>query len=177
LGGTRKSRVDHHGPDPCHAPLKEVPVSNEAFLRSELARVIDVMSSRPNGGYVEDWPLKRAHGMSDAEIDERLPDKIELPIALREYYRMLGRHPINATYNWLRPVDQLEVVRGKVVFLDENQGVVMWGIAKKDQLVEDPTIFQAALGFDEIRWYSERNSFTAFMAETWRWTITGEDDG
>lgn len=152
-------------------------MSNEAFLRSELARVIEVMASRPNGAFVEDWPLKPTHGMSDAEIEEQLPDNVVLPVALREYYRMLGRHPINATYNWLRPVDQLEVVRGKVVFLDENQEVVMWGIATKDQLAEDPTVFQAALGFDEIRWYSERKSFTAFLAEMRRWTITGENEG
>ncbi len=152
-------------------------MSNEPFLRSELARVIDVMASRPNEGYGEDWPLTPAQGMSDAEIDEHLPDNVVLPIALREYYRLLGRHPINATYNWLRPVDQLEVVRGKVVFLDENQEVVMWGIAKKDQLAEAPTVFQAARGFDEIRWYSERKSFTTFLAEMWRWTITGENDG
>ena len=67
---------------------------------------------------------------------------VRLPGPLRGYYLAAGRHPINQAHNRLWPPDALEVERGRVVFLEENQGVVYWAVPARGRAA-DPMVFQA----------------------------------
>jgi len=140
--------------------------------------VVDVLLQRGllDEGEAEEWKLGPEVGISAQEIDRDLPDGIDLPPGLRSYYLVAGRHPVNHRHNRLRPVAQLEVDQHRVVFLDENQGVVFWGIAVDDEAA-DPIVWQGqpATGDRPTTWYCEDTPLTAFLSEMWRFTVTGEN--
>jgi len=56
---------------------------------------------------------------------------VNLPAPLREYYLSVGRHKINSAHNRLLPPDALEVSQGRLVFMEENQCVVFWGVRSR----------------------------------------------
>jgi hypothetical protein len=120
-------------------------------------------------------PLSPQDGMSDAEIESLLRGQA-IPSAMRDYYRVAGRHWINNSYNELLRPDALEDVDGYLVFMNENQCVVRWGIRNADQTADDPTVFQGQEINDVCNWYSEDLCFSQFMIATWNWVLTGEGD-
>jgi hypothetical protein len=87
---------------------------------------------RPGHGYPE-----RVVASSEARLGVRLPPP------LRAYYLSIGRHPFNRAHNRLWPPEALEVYQGRLVFLEENQGVVFWGVRSRSTAA-DPVVFQTA---------------------------------
>ena len=83
---------------------------------------------------------------------------IALPAKLREYYLTLGKHEaINNSYNRLLPPGkQIEFSDEYLIFYEENQGVVNWGIKKEDLLQPDPPVYG---GYTDdkgnLNWYPE----------------------
>jgi hypothetical protein len=73
---------------------------------------------------------------------------VKLPRALREYYRVTGSHPaLNRTHNRLIEPARIGFVVGPageqfLVFYEENQEVVVWGIPRADLGLEDPPVWQ-----------------------------------
>jgi hypothetical protein len=63
---------------------------------------------------------------------------VRLPPALRAYYTAVGRHPLNRVSDRLRPPEAVELTGGRLVFLDENQGVVCWGVRAGGRAGPDP---------------------------------------
>jgi hypothetical protein len=113
--------------------------------------------------------LTRKDGVSVADIqkcEERL--KLKLPAALRDYYRVAGELPINREHNVLYPPRQLRVENGKLVFMEENQRVVFWGLDMKELKKPDPLVFQAN-NETPLKWYSEGKAFSDFIIGMWRW--------
>ena len=73
------------------------------------------------------------------EIDKDL----NLPYALREYYRLLGNlTSINKAHNVLLHFNDIYIEDNKLIFTIENQGVCYWGIDIKDLAIEDPPIYE-----------------------------------
>ena len=111
--------------------------------------------------------LSRSDGISFQEIgncEKRLAT--QLPIALREYYAIAGKLDINVEHNRLYTPRQLKNWRGKLVFMEENQNVVFWGVDIDDS--GDPEVLQACNEMP-LRWYSEECTLSRFIVKMWRW--------
>lgn len=102
-----------------------------------------------------------------AEAEERLGCR--LPEALRTYYRLAGGcKTLNDAHNHLYPPERLAVLEGHLLFMDENQSVVSWGFRLEDLSHLDPVVFQRN-NTPPAEWFSEEQSFTAFMEELFDW--------
>jgi len=68
-----------------------------------------------------------------------------LPKILADYYRFSGHGDrLNCTQDRLRAPTELERRDGAIVFYDENQGVVCWGVLEIDWDQDDPPVCRAA---------------------------------
>ncbi len=97
-----------------------------------------------------------------------------IPAALFDYYSLAGRHWINENHNRLRPIEALEYMDDTLVFMEENQCVVFWGIRRADLGEADPVVWQGVNG-EPIEWYAEDHRLSRFLMAMWQWTMTGED--
>lgn len=99
-----------------------------------------------------------------------------LPPSLRELYRVAGNHPLNRVHHRLLPPDELERDDMRVVFVEENQQVVVWAFDTHDRAA-DPLVWQGQPDPDEATgfvWYPEDRSLSEFMISMWKWILTGE---
>lgn len=95
--------------------------------------------------------VAKSHGFPTRMIDAaetRLG--FRLPDSLRDYYLTIGRHPMNRIHNRLLPPDALEVHRGRLVFMEENQWVYHYGV-RVSRGVADPFVVVTD-DLDEGRW-------------------------
>jgi hypothetical protein len=118
-------------------------------------------------------PLNKSDGISNAEI-EKLTKGKQIPAAMRDYFRVAGRHWLNTNHNALHPLDSLDSVDGYTIFMDENQLVVQWAIHDMEMSDEDPIVYQGQQTEIGYEWYAEDLTFSRFMVRMWRWIITGE---
>lgn len=113
--------------------------------------------------------LTTQDGMEAASLaasEKRL--KLKLPGALKIYYEMAGRLAINREHNRLYQPRELTKLNGKLVFMEENQTVVFWGMDIKTLNLLDPEVFQAS-NETPVHWYSEGLAFSDFIIKMWRW--------
>ncbi|HUS34761.1 MAG TPA: SMI1/KNR4 family protein [Verrucomicrobiae bacterium] len=112
------------------------------------------------------FPLRARDASSERQI-RRAERKlgIELPRTLRDFYLVAGREKILRTaFQNIRGPDELAIERGKLVFVDENQGAVVWGLDLNTPASKDPTVFQGAIIDDEVhRWYRECDRCSTFL--------------
>ena len=111
-------------------------------------------------------PLTPEDGQPEASIsvaEARLG--LRLPAVLREYYLLAGRvDRFNRAHNQLRRPEELSVDGGKLVFLEENQCVVFWGVEVGTPTEDDPPVYQA----ENVRgrpteWYLEHKQCSEFL--------------
>jgi hypothetical protein len=76
-----------------------------------------------------------------------------IPEALRDYYLSVGRHELNRIHNRLWSPDDLEVSQGRLVFLEENQCVVYWGVRRRTTAA-DPLVSQT-MDLDDGGWAAD----------------------
>jgi hypothetical protein len=91
-----------------------------------------------------------------------------LPAALRDYLRLAGQAKENREHNWLLSPEALVVEDGYLVFMEENQSVVDWGIPRALARKADPTVWQRVNG-DAPKWYSEKMCFSEFILANLAW--------
>ena len=96
---------------------------------------------------------------------------IKVPRALRDYYLVAGRERVlNHVFNRLVAPDEWEVHRRKLVFMVENQEVVVWGVSLSGRSTEDPAVFQAATVSDGLAdWYQEQRRCSVFLTVMLHW--------
>ena len=94
--------------------------------------------------------------------------KLMIPTALREYYSVAGRLPLNKEHNRLYSPGRLKVLEGKLVFMEENQCMVFWGMDTAALGQDDPEVFQAHNKSLAV-WYSEKLPFSDWIIKMWRW--------
>ena len=94
---------------------------------------------------------------------------LRLPTLLREFYLVAGqREDINAVHNRLFSPENLEVDQQALVFYEENQGVVLWGI-KADALSQaDPQVFMAEYA-STLQWDREHDHLSEFLTSMLIW--------
>jgi len=100
------------------------------------------------------------HRLKIEECEESL--KIKIPIILKDFYGLLGNNFLfTKGYQEFAKLDELFINDNKLVFLQENQGVVYWAIDMKDS----KTIYQTTnQNFDEkVEWYKEEFELEKFV--------------
>lgn len=56
-----------------------------------------------------------------------------------------------------------------LVFAEENENVVVWGILKSDLRIEDPVVYQGQEYNGKYSWYSEDSTFSRFVIQMFKW--------
>lgn len=118
-------------------------------------------------------PLTESDGLGDDAVAAMLAERgAVIPAALAEYYAVAGRHWINRQHNRLYPIGELEWQGDRLVFMEENQCVAFWAIARADAGAPDPVVWQAA-NAEPINWFAEDHRVSQFLMAMWRWQMTG----
>jgi hypothetical protein len=121
-------------------------------------------------------PPSPSDGLGDTAVRAELGRiGFVIPKALFDYYSLAGRHWINENHNHLRTIANLEWVDDKLIFMEENQCVVFWGIDKSDLRQTDPVVWQAA-NDDPVEWFAENYRLSQFLMAMWKWIVTGEQE-
>jgi len=123
-------------------------------------------------GFVERYlkrPWTEADGLSEKDLKKaEVRLGIKLPAALREFYLSVGAvRDLRSIHNIIFPPRDLVFEEGYLMFMDENQSVVSWGIKKKDLKKADPETWQRNNSSEE--WYSEEKSFTELLTSMFDW--------
>lgn len=88
-----------------------------------------------------------------------------LPSALRELYLRTGASTaLHNSHNTIVPLDQMEFAGDHLIFYEENQGVVSWGIARSRLSEDDPPVDQGQPPVGNAGWdfYPEFASVSEF---------------
>jgi hypothetical protein len=93
-----------------------------------------------------------------ASVEGRL--NIRLPVTLRTLYLLVGKNRIitRAHNRFLRP---REVRNDALIFLEQNQKVMFWGILLSDLHKDDPPVQQG--NYEEDKWYLDAYFLSAFL--------------
>jgi hypothetical protein len=81
-----------------------------------------------------------------------------LPRVVTDFYSTVGRLPLTTVFQRLMSPREMEIDRGRLVFLDENQGVVQWGVPLIHKEPDPP--IDARPG---DRWFREHRSCVEFL--------------
>jgi hypothetical protein len=111
-------------------------------------------------------PLRKADGLSEAQVsagERRLG--FALPALLRQVYRRVGkRDDLTRKYHRLLGPDELRVSAGALVFFEESQQVVFWGIKLVDASLADPPVWQANNhNKKRLAWYPDHDRLSDFL--------------
>jgi hypothetical protein len=113
---------------------------------------------------------ERSDGLTEAAVtgcERRLG--VRLPAAVRAYYLTAGRlDRINRAHNLLFGLDELRIEDSHLLFMEENQAVVHWGIPARRLSQDDPVVYQRA-NADGAGWYSEKMRFSRFLTRMFDW--------
>lgn len=114
--------------------------------------------------------LLEEHGVSASELKEaeaRLGRP--LPPALWAFYSVAGRfHEFCDAHNRVIAPDKLTLVDSHLLFMEENQEVVSWGIPVSALDAADPIVWQR-VNTEPETWYSEEKSFSRLMVDMYQW--------
>jgi hypothetical protein len=73
--------------------------------------------------------LQASDGFGENLVEEKLSVReLHLPEALFAYYVVAGQHCVNEEHNRLLPIEEFEWIDDRLIFMEENQCVVFWGI-------------------------------------------------
>lgn len=114
-------------------------------------------------------PWRRSDGFSLKSLREaELRLGIKLPQSLRDLYQSMGRvDALCKAHNVIRQPDQLVLEEGYLIFMDENQDVVTWGLPEGSVDV-DPIVWQRN-NTPPTEWFSEKKPLTRLLAEMFEW--------
>ncbi len=110
-----------------------------------------------------------ADGLPEKDVKEaesRLG--VALPLALRTFYLSVGAvSGLCSIHNKIFSPKDLAFEEGYLLFMDENQSVVSWGIKQGDLERSDPGVWQRNNSSED--WYSEEKSFLDLLTSMFDW--------
>jgi hypothetical protein len=102
-----------------------------------------------------------------AAAEERLG--LRAPRSLRDYYRVAGQEGrFNQIHNRFLPPERWFVDRGNLVFMEENQFVLYWGVEASPDSTDDPPVFQGVRA-EPIEWHGEHDKCSVFLTVMLHW--------
>ncbi|MCE9528478.1 MAG: hypothetical protein K8R36_20740 [Planctomycetales bacterium] len=111
------------------------------------------------------YPLKPSHALPASVIskaEKRLGIKV-CP-ALRDYYLVAGRERrFNQCHNHLLPPTEWRLEKKLLLFLEENQWVVFWGVPIANPQTKDPPVY-TAVNDEPLVWHREHTRTSGFLA-------------
>lgn len=114
--------------------------------------------------------LTNREGVSDRAIksaENRLG--VAVPRSLADYFALAGRETrFNCCFNRLLPTEEWFVAGHRLVFMEENQAVVYWGVPAECQRLDDPPVWQGVNG-ETIKWYRESDNCSVFLTVMLQW--------
>lgn len=80
---------------------------------------------------------------------------IKIPAALKDFYMLLGNiESFISAFEYFVNVEELEIIDGKLLFLEENQGVCYWAMNVEHE--EDNMVYVCTdLEQEQLEWYPE----------------------
>src|SRR5690349_10735625 len=89
---------------------------------------------------------------------------VSVPSALGDYYAVAGREKrLNLSHNRLLSIGDWHIDKKRLVFMEENQGVVVWGVSIGNPKNDDPPVAQA-VNDDDLQWFQENRRCSVFIA-------------
>jgi hypothetical protein len=115
-------------------------------------------------------PLRPKDALKSDSLENLKLEGLHLPVALREFYLVAGNEAVlNQSFNRLLAPEDVFVESGRIVFMEENQGVVYWGI-KSDGMDENPIVEQGINVVGQpIEWHSEDTTCAEFLEAMLYW--------
>lgn len=114
--------------------------------------------------------LEHEDAFSDDEIlaaERRLG--VRIPKALADFYRAAGRAAdYTSVFNSVRVPSALTMQSGKLVFMEENQAVVLWGTDAGDEPSDDPPAYQAT-NDEPLVWERVNERCSVFLIVMLHW--------
>lgn len=111
------------------------------------------------------YPLNKQSGVPLKQltaVEKRLG--VRIPNSLRDYLMVAGRERgFNRCHNRLLPPADWFIDKGKLVFMEENQRVVFWGVSSRNLTSADPAVYQG-VNNETISWYREHPKCSVFLA-------------
>jgi len=111
------------------------------------------------------YPLTAGSALSPEVLggaEQRLG--VKEPLALRDYFLVAGRERrFNTAHNRLLPPAQWTVDKKRVIFMEENQSALYWGVSIRNPATDDPPVSQGIVD-DPITWYPEHRKCSVFLA-------------
>ncbi len=90
--------------------------------------------------------------------------------SLRAFYLSIGNVKVLTTiHNQILSPGSAYIEDGYLIFMEENQGVVSWGIKLEDHDLADPIIWQR--NNSENKWYSEDMELSKLLESMFNWYI------
>jgi hypothetical protein len=88
---------------------------------------------------------------------------IKVPAALRDYYLVAGRERrFNQCLNRLLPPQDWTIDRDRLLFMEESQRILWWGVSIRNAKTNDPQVSQG-INDEPICWRSERRKCSTFL--------------
>lgn len=110
------------------------------------------------------YPLSERTALSSdvvAATAKRLSTPI--PAALRDYHLVAGRERrFSACHNRILPPSEWTIEKKRLLFMEENQCVVWWGVSIRNPKKDDPPISQG-INDESIKWYPEHRKCSVFL--------------
>jgi hypothetical protein len=113
-------------------------------------------------------PPESFAALGDEAVQDRLNHRaLQIPKALFDYYSLLGHHGINNQQNRLRTIEELDWHEDWLIFMDEDHGMVCWGIHRHGLDTPDPIVWQGILE-EKMLWLQADISLSQFLIDKWR---------
>ena len=113
------------------------------------------------------YPLGQNASLAESTIDRAADSlNITLPAALRDFYTVAGREKrFNQCHNRIIAPKDWRLSKNRLIFMEENQWVVWWGVSVRNPRNDDPPVSQAVNDDDDdLDWYQENRRCSVFIA-------------
>jgi len=98
--------------------------------------------------------------------------RLRIPRALADFYRVAGRvDDYNLIFNRLLPPSELSEKSGKLLFMEENQAVVLWGTDAGAESANNPPAYQAT-NAAPLTWEAVGDRCSVFLLVMLHWAAT-----
>jgi hypothetical protein len=111
------------------------------------------------------YPLDENTAVSSSCLSEAAKSLgITIPTALADYYAVAGNEKqFNQAFNLMMPINDWYIDKKHLVFLEENQAGMLWGVTTDNPENDAPPVSQS-VNLDELQWFEDHQHCSQFIA-------------